>query len=51
MVMAGETDMLRPYLEEAAGLIPGAKHAVGGDPKTPEGLKKTAQLCANFFLG
>jgi pimeloyl-ACP methyl ester carboxylesterase len=51
MVMAGETDMLRPYLEEAAGLIPGAKHAVGGDPKTPEGLEKTAQLCANFFLG
>jgi len=50
MVMAAETDMLRPYLEEAASLIPGAKHGVGGDPKTPEGLAKTAQLCADFYL-
>lgn len=50
LVTAAETDMLRPYLEEAAKLIPGAKHAVGGDPKTVEGLRKTAQVCTEFLL-
>jgi pimeloyl-ACP methyl ester carboxylesterase len=51
MVMAAETDMLRPYLEEAASLIPGAQVGVGGDPKTQDGLEQTAQLCADFLLG
>ena len=50
LVTAAETDMLRPYLEEAAKLIPGAKHAVGCDPKTVEGLRKTAQVCTDFLL-
>lgn len=51
LVTAAETDMLRPYLEEAASLIPGAKHAVGGDPKTVEGRRHTAKVCAEFLLG
>lgn len=51
LVTAAESDMLRPYLEEAAALIPGAKHAVGGDPKTEEGLRKTADVCEAFLLG
>ncbi|MDA0369433.1 MAG: alpha/beta hydrolase [Proteobacteria bacterium] len=50
LVTAAETDMLRSYLEEAASLIPGAKHVVGGDPKTVEGLRKTAEVCAEFLL-
>ncbi len=51
LVTAAESDMLRPYLEEAASLIPGAKHAVGGDPKTLEGRQKTAKMCEDFLLG
>ncbi len=51
LVMATENDMLRPYLEEASKLIPNSEHAVGGDPKSVEGLQKTAEICKNFLIG
>ena len=50
LVMAAENDMLLPYLEEAAKLVRNAQHAIGGDPKTPEGLRKTANVCKEFLL-
>ena len=49
LVMASENDILLPYLEEATKLIPGAKNAICGDPKTESGREKTAEICLNFI--
>ncbi|MSO65849.1 MAG: alpha/beta hydrolase [Alphaproteobacteria bacterium] len=51
LVACGETDMLRPYTEEAAKLIPGAKHAFTADLRTPEGIAATCRVYADFLLG
>ena len=50
LVTAGDSDMLRLYTEEAAGLIPGAIAAYTKDPKTPEGLRDAAETYRRFLL-
>jgi pimeloyl-ACP methyl ester carboxylesterase len=51
LVSCGETDMLRPYTEEAAKLIPGAKYAYTPDPKSPDGIREICRTYREFYLG